>query len=105
MILPKMVKMLQFSHVHLISYENGMFLVTNPAPIDKTLVKKIKFGDNLSTEIEPKSNCYYPRAPNGKYIDNHSLNTLKRDLQICLPSNGCFLFDDIQSKCPKSSEK
>ena len=68
-------------------------------------MKKIKFGGNPSTEIEPKSNCYYPRAPNDKYLDNDSLNTLKRDLEICLPSNGCFLFDDIQSKCPKSSEK
>ena len=68
-------------------------------------MKKIKFGDSSSTEIEPKSNCYYPRAPNDKYLDNDSLNTLKRDLQICLPSNGCFLLDDIQFKCPKSSEK
>ena len=35
---------------------------TNPAPTDKTLVKKIKFGDNPSTEVEPKNNCYDPRS-------------------------------------------
>ena len=28
---------------------------TNPAPIDKTHNKKIKFGDNPSTKVEPKN--------------------------------------------------
>ena len=60
---------------------------TNPAPIDKTLVK---FVDNPSTEVEPKNNYYDPRAPNDKYLDNDSMNTLKRDLQKCLPSSGFF---------------
>ena len=63
---------------------------TNSAPIDKTLVKKIKFGDNLSTGAEPKDNCYDPRSANDKYRDNDSMNTLKRDLQKCLPSSGFF---------------
>ena len=61
-----------------------MFLVilpTNPAFIHKTLVKKIKFEDNPSTKNEPKNNCYDPRAPNDKYRDNDSMNTLKRDRQ------------------------
>ena len=31
---------------------------TNPVPIYKTLVKIIKFGDNPTTEVEPKNNCY-----------------------------------------------
>ena len=33
------------------------------------------------------------------------MNTLKRDLQKCLPSSGFFLFHDIESKCSKNSEK
>ena len=42
---------------------------------------------------------------NDKYLDNDSINTLKRDLQKCLPSSGFFLFHDIESKCSKNSEK
>ena len=78
---------------------------TNPAPIDKTLVKKNKYGDNPSTEVEPKNNCYDTRSPNGKYLDNDSMNTLKRDLQKCLPSSAFSLFHDIESKCSKNCEK
>ena len=77
----------------------------NPTPIDKTLVKEIKFGDNPSTEVEPKNSCYDPRAPNDKYLDDDSMNTLKRDLQKCLLSSGFFLFHDIESKCSKNSKK
>ena len=33
------------------------------------------------------------------------MNTLKRDLQKCLPSSGFLLFHDIESKCSKNSEK
>ena len=54
---------------------------TNPALINKTLVKKIKFGDNPSTENEPKTNCYDPRAPYNKYLNNDGMSTLRRDLQ------------------------
>ena len=78
---------------------------SNPAPIDKTLLKKIKYGDNPSTEVEPKNNCYNPRAPNDKYLDNDNMNTLKRDLEKCLPSSGFFLFHDTESKCSKNIEK
>ena len=63
---------------------------TNPLPIHKTLVKKIKFRDNPSTEFEPENNCYDPRAPNDKNIDNYSVNILKRDLKRCLPSGRLF---------------
>ena len=65
--------------------------LTNPAPIDKTIVKKIKFGENPSTEVEPKNNCYDPHVPNDKYLDHDSMNTLKRDLQKYLPSSGFFI--------------
>ena len=59
--------------------------LNNPAPINKTIVKKkIKFGDNPSTEVEQKTNCYDPRAPNDKYLDNDSMNTLKRE-SVYLP--------------------
>ena len=76
-----------------------------PPPIDKTLVIKIKFGDNPSTEVEPKNNCYDPRATNDKYLDNDSTNTLKRDLQNCLPSSGFILFHDIEPKYSKVVKK
>ena len=33
------------------------------------------------------------------------MNTLKRDLQKCLPFRGFFLFHEIQSKCSKHNEK
>ena len=33
------------------------------------------------------------------------MNTLKRDLQKCLPSSGFFLFHDIHSKYSKNIEK
>ena len=52
MILPKMAKMFQFSHVHLISYENGMFLVILQLilhPLIKPLWRKL----NLET-IHPQ---------------------------------------------------
>ena len=62
---------------------------TYPVPIDKTLVKKIKFAENPSTEVKLKNNFYDPRATNEKYYDNHSMNTLKGDLEKCLPSSGC----------------
>ena len=46
---------------------------TNLVPIDKTLVKKIKFR-------EPKNNCHDPGLPNDKYLDNDSMNPLQGDL-------------------------
>ena len=67
--------------------------------------KKIKFGDNPSTGVEPKNNCCDPRAPNHKHLDNDSMNTLKRDLQKCLNSSGFFLFIDIQSKFSENKQK
>ena len=67
----------------------------NPAHIDKTRVRKIKFGDNLSTEVEPKNICYDPHTPNDKHLGNDSMNTLKKELQKCLLSKGFFLFHDI----------
>ena len=33
------------------------------------------------------------------------MNTLKRDLWKCLPSNEFFLVHGIESKCPKNIEK
>ena len=59
--------------------------------LDKTLVKNIRFGDNPSTEVKPGNNCYEPHAPNDKHLGNDSTNTLKRDLQKCLPSRGFFI--------------
>ena len=77
---------------------------TNLAPIDKTPVKNIKFGDNPSTEVEPKNNCYDPRAPSDKYLDNNSMNTLKRLPEVST-FQWIFLFHDIESKFSKNSEK
>ena len=57
---------------------------------DKNLVKKIKFGDNPSTDVVPKNN-YDPSAPNDTYFGNDSMNRLKRDLQKFLPSSGFFV--------------
>ena len=57
---------------------------------DKNLVKKIKFGDNPSTDVVPKNN-YDPSAPNDTYLGNDSMNRLKRDLQKFLPSSGFFV--------------
>ena len=57
---------------------------TNLVYIEKTLVKKIKFG-------EPKNNCHDPGIPNDKYLDNDSMNPLKRELQKYLPSSGFFI--------------
>ena len=44
-----------------------------------------------------KNNCYDSRASNDQYLGN--------DLQNCPPSSGLFLFYDIESKCPRNSEK
>ena len=64
-----------------------------------------KFIDNPFTEVEPKSNCYDSLSPNDKHLDNDIMNTLKRNLQKFLLSNGFFLFHDIQSKCSKNNEQ
>ena len=77
---------------------------TNLAPIGKTPVKNIKFGDNPSTEVEPKNNCYDPRAPSDKYLDNNSMNTLKRPSKVST-FQWIFLFHDIEPKFSKNSEK
>ena len=66
--------------------------LTNPAPIDKTLVKNISGDNSLFTEVEPKNNCYDSCASNDKHLDNDSMNTMKRDLQKCLPFRGFFVF-------------
>ena len=70
---------------HLSKWNVSLHSSANPAPIDKTLVKKIKLGDSLSAEFEPKNNCYDARTTHDQYLDNDSINTLKRDLQKCLP--------------------
>ena len=75
------------------------YSLANPAPIDKTLVK-IKFRDNLSTEVEQKNNFNDPRAPKERHLDIDSMKTLK---SVYLPLD--FLFDDIQPKCSKNNEK
>ena len=53
----------------------------------------------------PKNNCYDPRSPNDKYLDNDSMNTLKKDLQKCLNSCGLFLFNGVHSKCSENNQK
>ena len=66
---------------------------------------KTKFGDNPSKGVLSKNNCYDPRSPNDKYLDNDSMNTLKKDLQKFLNSCGLFLFDDVHSKCSENNQK
>ena len=51
---------------------------------------KTKFGDNPSKGVLSKNNCYDPRSPNDKYLDNDSMNTLKKDLQKFLIPVDCF---------------
>ena len=89
---------------HLSKWNVPRYSSTNPAPIDRTYWK-LKLKGNPSTEVEPKNKCCDPLVSNDKYLDNDSINTLKRDLQKCLPSSGFFLFHDTESKCSKNSEK
>ena len=68
---------------------------TNPVPIDKSLVKN-KFGDNPSTEVELKNNCYDPHAPNYKHLNNASMNTWKKTFKsVYLPVD--FFYSTIFS--------
>ena len=83
---------------------------SNPAPIDKTLVRIIKFGDNTSTEVEPKNQFYDPRAPNKKYLDNNSMNTLKKKSfkSVYLPVDFFYsttLSRNVQKKKKKKKKK
>ena len=76
------------TRVHLI-YQSGKVLLDsliNPASIDKSPSKKIKFAENPSTKVVPQNNCYDPRAPNDNHFGNDSMNIWKKDLQKCLPS-------------------
>ena len=78
---------------------------TNFIPIDKTHVKKINLETTRPQKLNQKIIVMTHVHQNDKYVDNDSMNTLKRDLQKCLPSSGYFLFHDSESKCSKNSEK
>ena len=67
-------------------------------PIDKVLIRKIRFGKKDVT-TQPIIIKFDPRAPHTRTRDEATFEKLCENLQNCLPSSSFFLFHDMKSKC------
>ena len=47
----------------------------------------------------------HARGPNDKHLDDDSTNTMKRDLQKCLPASGFFYFTTFIPHVRKTIKK
>ena len=69
----------------------------DPPPIEKILIKKIKFGQDLQEQPQPKINKYDPRPLSKQNVNKNDLEELKKKLQACLPSSSFLLCHDLKS--------
>lgn len=70
--------------------------IAKPVPIDKIVIRKIKFGRDDGNLVVPHSNLYDPRASFDRNVDKDRLAILTSKLSSVLPNSCYFGFHDIE---------